>query len=76
LQPRPQPRGLPTTTTNITNIKITTKRINVVTSIRDARFEPQRSKSQQLRRLLVAVTKREEKENDNQHEAFDKESCK
>jgi hypothetical protein len=76
LQPRPQPGGLPTTTTNITNIKITTKRINAVTNIRDARFKPQRSKSRQLRRLLVAITKREEKEDDNQHEDFYKETCK
>jgi len=76
LQPRPQPGRLPTTTTNTTNIKITTRRINVVTSTRDAKFEPQKSKSQQPRGLLIVVTKRGGKEDDNQHEDFDKESCK
>ncbi len=54
-------------------MKIVTKRINVVGCIRDARWEPQKSKSSWLGELLVVAIKRKEKEDDDQHEDCDQE---
>jgi hypothetical protein len=49
-------------------IKIMTRRNNVVTNTRDAKIGPLRSRSWRPRRSLATIAKREEKEDNDQHE--------
>lgn len=51
------------------------ERSQTITSTRDARWGPPRSKSWWPRGLLVVVAKRKEKEDDDQHEEYDQEGC-
>jgi hypothetical protein len=52
------------------------RRINVATSIRDARLGPPRSRSRQPRGSLVTRAKKEEKKEENQHGDHDQKGHK